>query len=158
MVGLIDIAPAVETVTVRGTPVPVFGVSAAGIAYLLRKYPEIRMLLSGKMPETERLFDLGGGVVAAVIAAGTGAPGSEEHEAVAMSLSINDQITLVEAIMRVTMPEGFGPFAARLQAIGDRVGLAASATEPGTKSGKQSKRSSPQGMDTSKHGATPQEN
>ena len=47
MVGLIDIAPAVETVDVQSIPVTVHGVSAKGIAkgiaHLLGRFPELRI-------------------------------------------------------------------------------------------------------------------
>ena len=42
MVGLIDIAPGVETVEVQGAPVAVHGISAKGLASLLGRFPELR--------------------------------------------------------------------------------------------------------------------
>ena len=53
MVGLVDIAPAVECVDVQGTPVSVHGVSAKGLAGLLARYPELRMLMTGKEVVTD---------------------------------------------------------------------------------------------------------
>ncbi len=38
MVGLVDIAPAAETVSIRGQQVSVVGVSAAGVAGLLARF------------------------------------------------------------------------------------------------------------------------
>jgi hypothetical protein len=48
MVGLIDIAPAAETVDVPGTSVTVHGVSAKGLAHLLGRFPELRKLMTGQ--------------------------------------------------------------------------------------------------------------
>ena len=77
MVGLIDIAPSVETVDVQGASVAVHGVSAKGIAHLLGRFPELRMLMTGQQVETEQLMAMGGDAVAAIIAAGCGYPGDE---------------------------------------------------------------------------------
>ena len=48
MVGLVDIAPALEIVDIQGMPVNVHGISAKGLAFLLSRYPELRMLMSGQ--------------------------------------------------------------------------------------------------------------
>ena len=60
MAGLLDIAPAVQTVHVWGTKVPVYGVSAKGIALLLGRFPELRMLMSGREVGIDRLMEMGG--------------------------------------------------------------------------------------------------
>ena len=72
MVGLVDIAPATERVTVRGQEVEVFGVSAAGVAQLLARFPDLRKLFSGREVGADEIMDVGGDLVAAIIAAGTG--------------------------------------------------------------------------------------
>ena len=77
MVGLIDIAPSVETVDVQGTSVAVHGVSAKGVAHLLGRFPELRKLMTGQEVEAEQLMAMGGDAVAAIIAAGCGYPGDE---------------------------------------------------------------------------------
>ena len=48
MVGLIDLAPAIETVDLYGTAVHVPGISAKGVAYLLGRFPELRKLIGGQ--------------------------------------------------------------------------------------------------------------
>ena len=53
MVGLIDIAPSVETVDVQGTSVAVHGVSAKGVAHLLGRFPELRKLMTGQEVDAE---------------------------------------------------------------------------------------------------------
>lgn len=118
MPGLLDIAPAVETVEIRGTKVEVYGVSVKGIAYLLQRFPELRAMLSGREVSADRLIEIGGDAVAAIIAAGTGYPGNEQAEAVAGSLSLDEQADLLAAIVKLTMPGGVGPFVEKLSALG----------------------------------------
>jgi len=118
MVGLIDIAPRVETVTVQGTPVSVHGISAKGVAHLLGRFPELRKLMSGQEVEADQLMAMGGDAVAAIIAAGCGYPADEKAEAVAGKLAIDAQADLLAAIVRLTLPAGLGPFVEKLTALG----------------------------------------
>lgn len=135
MAGLLDIAGGGETVAVRGQPVAVTGVSARGVAVLLGRFPELRALLTGREVDPGRLVALGPDVVAAVIAAGTGAPGDEAAEAVADGLSVAEQADLLEAVLRLTLPRGLGPFVARLEALGEQLGVAGpAAATPATSS------------------------
>ena len=83
MVGLIDIAPKIETVDVQGAPVAVHGISAKGVAHLLGRFPELRMLMTGQDVEASQLMAMGGDAVASIISAGCGYPGDEKAEAVA---------------------------------------------------------------------------
>src|SRR4051812_2826892 len=106
MVGLIDIAPKTEAIDVQGTSVSVHGVSAKGVAKLLGRFPELRMLMTGQNVETEKLMAMGGDAVAAIIAAGCGYPGDEKAETVAGSLAVAAQADLLAAILRVTLPAG----------------------------------------------------
>ena len=57
MVGLIDIAPKIETVDVQGASVSVHGISAKGVAHLLGRFPELRM--TGQDVETGQLMAMG---------------------------------------------------------------------------------------------------
>ena len=72
MVSLLDVAPKAESIEVQGTPVAVHGVSAKGFAYLLGRFPELRMLMTGQTVDANRLMAVGGDAVAAIIAAGCG--------------------------------------------------------------------------------------
>lgn len=138
MAGLRDISLIRETVDVYGTAVDVTGVSAEGIAYLINRFPELRMVMSGKKVEPARWMELGGKIVAAVIAAGTGAPGNPEDEAQAALLPVGLQIEFIEKIAKLTMPDGPGPFVERVMAL--QGGVALSNTAPATKSQRVSKR------------------
>lgn len=135
MVGLADLSGAAETVEVRGQMVDVYGVSAKGAGHLLAKYPELRKLFSGVDVDTDVLMELGGDIVAAVIAAGTGSPGDHKTEEMACKLSISEQADLLEAVLRLTLPQGIGPFVARLEGLGGVLNVAApSDSDPDTKS------------------------
>ncbi|MHB2169966.1 phage pre-tape measure protein [Alsobacter sp. R-9] len=116
MVGLLDLAPATETV--RG--VTVYGVSAEGIAVLLRRFPELRTLMTGGAVDAEALLKAAPEAVKAIIAAGIGHPGSTEQEEAAARLPIEIQADFLEAIIRTTLPSGFGPFAERVKALAGR--------------------------------------
>ena len=140
MVGLIDIAPSVETVDVQGAPVAVHGISAKGIAHLLGRFPELRMLMTGQQVETEQLMTMGGDAVAAIIAAGCGYPGDEKAEAVAGKLSLDAQADLLAAILRLTLPRGVGPFVEKLTALGGILDAAPSDTALASRSPKPSTR------------------
>jgi enoyl-CoA hydratase/carnithine racemase len=150
MVGLIDIAPAVETVDVQGAPVTVYGVSAKGLAHLLGRFPELRMLMTGQEVQTEQLMAMGGDAVAAIIAAGCGYSGDETAEAVAGKLSLDAQADLLAAILRLTLPKGIDPFVEKLTALGSILnaeprslsgaGGAPSDTAPASKSRRPSTR------------------
>jgi hypothetical protein len=118
MVGLIDIAPLTKTVTIRDVAVEVSGVSVRGIAQLLARFPELRALMAGREVAIENLLSLGGEVVAAIIAAGTGVPGDAAAERAADRLSLDEQADLLVAILELTMPRGFGPFVEKLSRLG----------------------------------------
>lgn len=118
MVGLLDIAPVAEKVTVRGRQLPVYGVSAKGLAYLIGRFPEIRQMMVGKSIDASRLLAIGGDAVEAIIAAGLGFPGDEDQERAAGTLALEEQADILSAILRLTLPNGIGPFAQQLAALG----------------------------------------
>ena len=128
MVGLIDIAPKIETIDVQGASVAVHGISAKGVAHLLGRFTELRMLMTGQEVQTEHLMTMGGDAVAAIISAGCGYPGDEKAEAVAGRLSIDAQADLLAAILRLTLPVGLGPFVEKLTALGGILDAAPSAS------------------------------
>jgi hypothetical protein len=125
MAGLLDIAPSTSVVDVRGTPVEVYGISAKGVAHLLGRFPELQTLLSGGELEVAKLFDMGGDIVAAIIAAGCGYPADTTAEEKASRLGLEDQASLLAMIIQQTMPSGVGPFVAKIEALGGVLGVAA---------------------------------
>ncbi|MDB5555430.1 MAG: hypothetical protein JWL86_5414 [Rhizobium sp.] len=127
MVGLLDIVPHTEDVTIGQSRVPVCGVSAKGIAYLLGKYPDLLRKFFAKDEEggdsddtpiePSDLLKLGGDIVASIIAAGVGFPGNVEYEEQASKIRVGEQLDLLDAILRLTMPNGVGPFVERLTSL-----------------------------------------
>jgi hypothetical protein len=108
--GLLELAAAGRDVIVRGKPVTVTGISARGLAGLLRRFPELLELLDGKGLNMEALATLGPDVLAAIVAAGTGSAGDKRAEEIADSLGLSDQLALIEAIAVETFagdPQGF---------------------------------------------------
>jgi hypothetical protein len=113
MVGLLDIAPASRIV--HG--VRVTGVSVEGIISIIRRFPEIEVILGRTTAdgfEARDLFALAPEAVKAVIAAGIGFPGDAEQEQAAGLLPLEVQADFLEAIITVTLPGGFGPFVERI--------------------------------------------
>jgi hypothetical protein len=87
------------------------------------------LLIAGRSISAEDLFTIAPDAVAAILAAGTGSPGNEDAEAAADRLPLEIQMDLLEAILEVTFPGGFGPFAARLGALASSVATAQPASE-----------------------------
>lgn len=139
MASLLDIAPLTESVTVRGEDIPVTGVSAKGIAHLMARFPEIREIMVGREVTIERMLEIGGDAVGAIIAAGIGRPGEPDQERMAANLILEEQADLLAAILRITLPRGVGPLVEKLTAMGSALGGAASLSAPDTNSPKQSK-------------------
>ena len=85
---------------------------------------------------------MGGDAVAAIIAAGCGYPGDNTAETIAGSLSLDIQADFLAAILRLTLPNGVGPFVEKLTALGSLLGVndARSDMVPDTKSRKPSTR------------------
>jgi hypothetical protein len=139
MVGLIDLAPSVEMVSVQEKAVTVHGISAKGLAYLLGKFPDLRKLMTGQEVDAQQLMAAGGDAVAGIIAAGCGQPGDDKAEAIAGTLPIDTQADFLAAILRLTLPKGIGPFVGKLTALSGLLDVdARSDTAQGTTSPKPS--------------------
>lgn len=120
---LLDLAGVGRTVTVRGLDIPVTGISARGLAVLFGRFPSLVDAVTGAGLDLSSLADLGPDVLSAVIAAGTGHPGDAKAEAVAASLSMSDQLSLIEAIGTETFAGDPGNFMARLEKLASGVGV-----------------------------------
>jgi hypothetical protein len=132
MVGLVDIAPVTSTVSIRGQDIIITGVSARGVALLLARFPELRAVMTGREVALDDLLKLGGDVIAAIIASGTGAPGDARAEAAADNLTLEEQADLLGAIVELTMPRGLGPLVEKLSRLGLLAGGGASAMQAAT--------------------------
>jgi hypothetical protein len=117
MAGLLDLAP--STRKVHG--VTVTGISAAGLVSIVQRFPALGSLIGGmgaKGLDAPALLGLAPEAVKAIIAAGVGFPGDEAQETAAGNISLERQADFLEAIIAETLPSGFGPFVARIQALG----------------------------------------
>lgn len=140
MPSLIDVRPATETVA----GVTVRAASAVVIADLLAAHPEIRKVMTGMNVSADSLIALGPAAVAEVIAACT-MPISDysdpekrkPHQEAASTLGVGVQVDFLDAIIRLSMPSGIGPFMERLEAI--TAGLNGRGVAQATKSPKPSK-------------------
>ena len=132
MVGLVDIAPVTSMVSVRGQDIIITGVSARGIALLLARFPKLRAVMTGREVALDDLLKLGGDVIAAIIASGTGAPGDARAEAAADNLTLEEQADLLAAIIELTMPRGLSPLVEKLSRLGLLAGGGASAMQATT--------------------------
>jgi hypothetical protein len=124
--GLSHIAsPSAKKVSVNGTDVDVCGVSFEGAVALLGSFPELMAMFRGRVVDAGTIIASGPKLVAAVLAAGTGAPGDAEAMDIASKLPIGTQLDLLEAIIAVTMPDGLPAFVTRLTRLIDSMGNAA---------------------------------
>lgn len=141
MAGLMDIAPPFDTVNVGEQSITVHGVSIEGLAYLLRKFPELAALFTGGS-----LGDLNydtvlarvPGAVVAIIACGCGMPGDDAAEKHVNTFGVQVQADLFTKIVALTMPDGMVPFVERLEKLASIVG-ADTGTGRSPKSRKQPK-------------------
>lgn len=126
MTSLMDIVPLSEEVQLTGgKTITVGGVGADGIAYLLTQSPELReMMAERKLSiDADGIARLGPQMVAAVIACGSGFPGNKEAEKRASKLGALDQLKLINAVLRCTMPTGIDPFVEEVLALANQIGL-----------------------------------
>lgn len=120
---LLDLAPASEIVPIRDKNLAISGISAKGIIALLRRFPAMADIFTGESDASnvEKLAGLvvaiGGDLVGAIIAAGLGYPGDEKREQVAANLGAGEQFALIDAIVRVTFPNGIAPLVEKVKAL-----------------------------------------
>jgi hypothetical protein len=138
MASILDIVPHTETVSIEGTDIIVRGVGIDAIARALSIAPELADVM--KPGGTQRL-DASSLLIAApmaihiIIAEAAGTPDEATIKAVGC-LPFWAQVDLVEAIIRLSFPDGIIPFVARLTGLlGDapgarRNGAASGIVEP----------------------------
>lgn len=125
MTSLLDIIPQSVTVPIGAVEIECCGITAAGVANLIGRFPGLRGLLfpEGQQRQGEELSDplalihAAPETIAAIIAAGTGHPGEEDHEFAAAKLPIENQIDLLSAILNLTLPGGIVPFVEKITAL-----------------------------------------
>jgi len=113
MADLLDIAPstAVESVKTEVGFIVVNGLHGDAIASIIARFPNLAALLDGNSAEFgPRLIAQFGSAVTPIIAAGCGHLGDGRYEEAAAKYTIEDQLKLIAAIVRLTFPNGLGSF------------------------------------------------
>jgi hypothetical protein len=141
MVSLLDIAPGVEEVTLGARKVALHAISAKNLAELLKAAPAVRMMISGVKPEPDMLIAQAPDAVALAIVMAAHVPEEKRAEEAAhvATWSIDTQANALDAIWRVTFPNGSAPFVERLE----RMGLLQPATPAAASPGKAPVTKSP---------------
>lgn len=130
MPSLTDIAVGSETVTIRGLAFPVRGLSAADIAKLLAKFPQLRDAWTNRDVSADQWLKAVPELVPFIIAAGLDKLDDDAEIEAAKTLGAEDQISLLAPIWRLTMPSGLTPFVERLAAMAQGAGVALARVEP----------------------------
>lgn len=136
-VGLFDILPETETVSVRGKTYVVYGLFLTDIKALCSRFPELRKMVDEDSFETAALIKLGDNAINTIIALGTQPPRSENRRLLAEALglaappdlealadalgnlSLGAKAKFLTAIVKATIGEaGFGPFEDLLKTFG----------------------------------------
>ena len=139
-----------------GRKLRVKGISAHGVLLLLMRFPELQKWLAGQSIPIAEAFLQTPDTIAALIAAGTGAPGDTEAEDIAASLPVETQVNVIEAVFRQSFRGGFGPFVKRVLALYDAVVPSENfGADPATKSPQESKLSLPPDTPQAPFGTTP---
>ena len=111
---LTDIGAPHTKVSVGDKQVDVYGLSAENLIVLLQRFPEAgKWLAPGKVNMTE-MIAAAPKLLSAIIATATGSPEDKESEAVASKLSIEIQLDILDAVVKLTFKDGFGPFVKRI--------------------------------------------
>jgi hypothetical protein len=145
MASFIDIAKRRVSVPLQGLGIDaeVFGISAAGLVYLVERFPQFRELIfpsassqeppypgspvPGQRKQSSRavrapaelsdapsMFRSFPEALPAILAAGTGHLGDMAEENALCDMGADDQIALLDKIMELTMPNGITAFLTRL--------------------------------------------
>lgn len=151
MTSLLDIGPLTEEISVGGTAVTVNGLSPEGFFYLLEKFPGIRSMFGGgvKNVDMNMLNEVGPMCVAHALALATTdrtryasltewKAAIETAAKVAVNLPATYQMALFQAALRLTFPDGIGPFIKGVEVLANSINQV-SGVAPAMTSSKQSR-------------------
>jgi hypothetical protein len=111
---LTDIGAPHIKVSIGDKQVDVYGLSVENLIALLQRFPEAgKWLAPGTVNMTE-MIAAAPKLLSAIIATATGAPEDKESEAVASKLSVEIQLDILDAVVKLTFKDGFGPFVKRI--------------------------------------------
>lgn len=153
MTSLLDIGPLTEEVSVGGKMVTVRGASPEGFFYLLEKFPILQKMFSGGVKsdlDMGTLRSAGPDCVAHALAVVTTdrsryasfTDWSKDVEAaakVALNLSAHHQMAIFQTGLRLTFPDGIGPFMSGVEALAESINRVSGQTARPTMSSRPSR-------------------
>jgi hypothetical protein len=118
MADLLDIMPstACEVIKINGNRLTVRGLSGPAIAAIVARFPDLAAVIGGGIAGA-RLIAQFGHAIGPIIAAGCGHFGDERYEQRASELSVETQLDLINAIIRLTFEKGPLSFVEKLSAL-----------------------------------------
>lgn len=126
MTGLLDIGPLTEEVPVGKASLTVSGLSAEDLFHLIAKYPDLRSLMDpteGATVSPDKLLSFAPVAVSEAAACATGERGNDKAAEAFRRLGVATQLSIINAVLRLTFPEGAGPFVVQLKALTAMVGV-----------------------------------
>ncbi len=140
-----------EEVAVNGKNVTVYGVTPEGFFLLLHKFPVLQEMFSGgdKEVSMDALRSVGAECVAYALAVATTSRSYmtqkewidivEATANIVLNVNANAQRMLFQATIRLTFPEGIGPFMLGVDALTESINQVSGQTVPVTTSSKPSR-------------------
>jgi hypothetical protein len=130
-----DVGGLYEEVPVGDSFIKVKGIAARTALDIINRFPAtmVQALQKGEL-NVSLLFKTAPEVINALIAAAVGKPGDEAAEADAAEVPLEIQMDILEAVGRLTFRSGFGPFVARIKALGASLNSANFGAEQATRS------------------------
>lgn len=152
MTSLLDIGPLTEEISVGGSKVSVRGVTPEGFFYLLEKFPMLRDMFGGGVKDIsmEMLRNVAPDCIAHALAVATTDRSSYDTvdgwrsdvaraAKVAVNLSAHHQMEMFQSALRLTFPDGIGPFIRGVEKLADSINRVSGQTVPATSSSKPSR-------------------
>ena len=122
MADLLDIAPSTACEAIRlsnGARLVVRGLNGNALASIVARFPDLGVLLSGSAGgiNISRLIGQFGHAIGPIIAASSGHLGDEKYEQRLGELPAEDQLDLINAIVKLTFRKGLVSFVEKLAAL-----------------------------------------
>jgi hypothetical protein len=146
MTSLLDIGPLTEQVSVGGKSVTVHGVTPEGFFYIIEKFPDLRNILGGGKLDPAALIVTAPAAVAFALAVATTdrslyslagwREAIDEAAKVAVNLPAHYQMELFQAALRLTFPDGIGPFMQAVERLATSINRVSGQTAQDTTSSK----------------------
>jgi len=132
-----DVGGLYEDVPVGESFIRVKGLAARTALDIINRFPAtmVKALNNGEF-NVSALMKSAPEVINAILAAAVGKPGDKEAEEAAADVPLEIQMDILEATGRLTFRSGFGPFVARIKALGTSLNSASFGAEPATRSPK----------------------